>query len=124
PSRRRTTTDDSAPRLYCRRRRVVSVARDRVRADPVASVTGAVRVALAADRDRAARAVAVARRPEHDRRLVRGHLVSARNPRRSRGALHPRRAAALLDRHLAAFGSEHDPGATPRAARAAVARSG
>ena len=39
---------------------------------------------------------------------------------RDRGALHPRRAAALLDRDLATLRPEHDPRAAARAARTAA----
>ena len=50
--------------------------------------------------------------------------VPARDPLRSRVALHPRRAAALLDRHLEAVRPELDPRAAPRAARGSSRRSG
>ena len=62
---------------------------------------------------------ALARRPEHDRRLGRRHRLPAGGALRGRDALHPRRAAPLLDRDLEARRPERDPGAAARAARAA-----
>src|SRR5213592_1105738 len=122
PSRSRRNTDDSASRFDRRRSRVLPTARRRLRADPLAAATRALRAALAADRRRPARAVALARRAEHDRELVRRRDVPTRDPGRDRGAVHPHRAPALLDRHLAAVGSKYDPGAAAGTARTGAAR--
>src|SRR5919197_750100 len=113
---------DSAPDLDRRGDRLVPVARDRLRADPFAPPARALRAPVAADGARVARALTLAWRPQHDRRLVRHPDVSAGDSRRRRGALHPARAPAVLDRHLAALRPEHDPGPATGAARAAVAR--
>src|SRR5438093_4633422 len=122
PARPRRNTDDTSADLDRRGDRVVSSAHDRVRADPLAPSARALRVALAAHRPRAAGAVALARRPEHDRRLVRRPDVPAGDSRGGGRALHPRRPAAVLDRDLTAVRPEHDPRATPRAARTTAAR--
>ena len=92
----------------------------RPRADPQPPAARALRAALARDRRRAARPLRVARRPEHDRRLGRRHRLPAGGALRGRDALHPRRAAALLDGDLEARRPERDPRAAARAARAAA----
>src|SRR5690348_15422749 len=65
----------------------------------------------------------MARRAEHDRRLVRGARLSAGGAVRGRAPVRDRRAAALLDRHLAPRRPEHDPRPTSRAARSEVPRT-
>src|SRR5205807_5245616 len=124
PSRSRRNTDDTSADLDRCCGRVVLSAPDRVRADPLAPAARALRVVVAAHRARTARAVALAQRPEHDRRLVRRADVPAGHSRRRGRALHPRRAAAVLDCHLAAVRPEHDSGPTPCPARATGARGG
>src|SRR5262245_66434897 len=121
PSLSRRNTDDPTPRLDRCGGRLVPVARDRLRADPVAPAARALRLAVAAHGRRPARALIVARRVEHDRELVRSRDLPACDPRRRRRALHPRRAAALLDRDLAPLGPEHDPRSAAGPARAAAA---
>src|SRR5436305_660843 len=113
---------DPASDLDRRRNRVVALADRRVRADPLAPPARALCAPVAADGARAARALALARRPEHDRQLVRRRDVSPGDSRRRRSALHPARAPAVLDRDLTALRPEHDSGPTARAARAATAR--
>src|SRR2546423_12242475 len=121
PSRSRRNTDDTSADLDRRGDRLVSAARDRVRADPLAAATGALCAALAAHWPGAAGAVALARWSEHDRRVVRSRDLPAGDPRCGRSALHPRRPAAVLDGDLAVVRPEHDPRAAARAARAAGA---
>ena len=72
-----------------------------------------------AHRPHAHRAVGVARRAEHDRRLGRRARLSARRALCRRHPLHPRRAAPLLDGDLAPLRPEHPARAAARAARAA-----
>ena len=64
-----------------------------------------------------ARSGDLARRARTDRRPRRDR-VSTLRPLRHRFALHSRRAAPLLDRHLSAIGSEQDPRSAARPARA------
>ena len=74
----------------------------RPRADPGSAAEGALRAALARDRRRPARPVGLARRPQHDRGLVRRRDLPAGDPLRRRDPVRHRRPAALLDRALAA----------------------
>ena len=60
---------------------------------------------------------ALARRPEHDRRLARSHRLPAGGSLRGRDALHPPRAPPLLDRAVEADGRERGARAADRAAR-------
>src|SRR5581483_7042198 len=59
---------------------------------------------------------------EHDRRLGRSDRLPAGRAVRGRDAVHPARAARLLDGDLAALGPEHGARAAARAARAARPR--
>src|SRR2546423_13437282 len=125
PSRsRRNTTDDTTSRFDCRGGRLVPVAGRRLRADPLAPAARALCAALAAHGIRAARPLGLARRAQHDRRLVRSRDLSPGDPRCGRRALHPPPAAALLDGDLAPVGPEHDPGAAAGAAPATAGPRG
>ena len=55
---------------------------------------------------RPARALGLARRAEHDRRLARRHRLPAGRALRDGNALHPRGAPALLNRDLAPVGPD------------------
>src|SRR3954471_24319294 len=96
--RRRTDAADDLDRGVDR---IASPPARRLRAHPLAAPARALRVAVAAHRPRLARALALARWPEHHRRLVRRADVSTCGVVRRCAALRPRRAAALLDGHLA-----------------------
>src|SRR6185369_4351492 len=98
-------TDDPSSRLDRRRDRGNHPARHHLRADPEPAPAGAVRAPLARYRRRdpvlraLARSAWPIRRPGRDRLPAFGAL-------RRRVFLHPRRAAALLDRDLGALGTE------------------